>query len=228
MHLAECAACSEQEKNLRALRTALSSPALYHQAPTMLRARLQRATAPSARPRRTWLRRTAIAAALLLLLGAATTLGILWSRPQPAAQDRLADLVVAGHVRSLQVDHLTDVENSDRHILKPWFQGKLDFSPEVPDLSPQGYVLSGGRLDYLTDRPVAALVYQRRLHAINVFTWPAVNKDEKPAQSLSRQGFHLRHWQRAGMTWWAISDLNDEELDDFVRFFQKHVSDARP
>ncbi len=221
-HLAQCAACTDQEKNLRSLRTALSSPALYHRAPATLRVRVQRATASSAR-QRTWLRRTAVAATILLLMGAAATIAALWPRPQPAAQDRLAEWVVAGHVRSLQVNHLKDVRSSNRHEVKPWFDGKLDFSPQVPDLSSQGYVLSGGRLDYLADRPVAALVYQRRIHRINVFTWPAVNDEEKPVQALSRQGFHLRSWQRAGMTWWAISDLNDQELDEFVRLFQEHA-----
>jgi anti-sigma factor RsiW len=114
------------------------------------------------------------------------------------------------------------VASSDRHTVKPWFRGKLDFSPQVPDLTPQGYSLSGGRLDYLTDRPVAALVYYRRLHAINLFTWPAADDDVKPVRGLARQGFHIRYWQRGGMSYWAISDLNEQEFDEFVRLFQEH------
>ena len=135
---------------------------------------------------------------------------------------------MAGHVRSLQADHLADVLSSDRHTVKPWFRGKLDFSPQVPDLSPQGYALTGGRLDYLADRPAAALIYHRRLHTINLFTWPVGDDREKAVQSLSRQGFHIRTWQRAGMTFWAISDLNDQELDEFVRLFQEHSQEVRP
>jgi anti-sigma factor RsiW len=120
------------------------------------------------------------------------------------------------------------VASSDRHTVKPWFRGKLDFSPPVPDLSPQGYVLSGGRLDYLSDWPVAALVYHRRSHAINLFTWPAGNDEEKALRGFSRKGFHIRRWQRSGLTCWAVSDLNDEELDEFVRLFQERSGQARP
>ncbi len=120
------------------------------------------------------------------------------------------------HIRSLQVSHLTDVGSSDGHTVKPWFRDKLDFSPHVPDLAQEGYVLSGGRLDYVAGRPVAALIYHRRLHVINLFTWPAANDETKAVRSMSRQGFHIRHWQTSGMTYWAISDLNDQEMDDFV------------
>ena len=156
----------------------------------------------------------------MLLIGASTTIGMLLYQARTSADDRLAELVIAGHIRSLQVDHLKDVESTNRHIVKPWFRGKLNFSPQVPDLSTQGYELSGGRLDYLADRPVAALVYKRALHVINLFTWPEVNDEMKAMQSLSRQGFHIRTWQQSGMTYWAISDLNDQELDEFVRLFQ--------
>jgi len=160
----------------------------------------------------------------VFLIGTAATVGVLLSQTGTSADDRLAELVVAGHVRSLQVEHLTDVVSTNRHTVKPWFRGKLDYSPEVPDLSQEGYPLSGGRLDYLADRPVAALVYHRGLHAINVFTWPAANNEASAVRGLARQGFHLRYWQRSGMTYWAISELNDQELDQFVRLFQEHSS----
>jgi anti-sigma factor RsiW len=228
-HLAECAACAEQEKHLRSLRAAISSPSLYHRAPAALRTRVQLATSPVTRGRgRSLVQLATIAAGVLLLIGTFATVGILLSRVGTAADDRLAEWVVASHVRSLQVDHLTDVASTDRHTVKPWFRGKLDFSPEVPDLSQQGYALSGGRLDYLADRPVAAIIYFRQSHAINLFTWPAVNDEAKAVRALARQGFHIRHWQRSGMTYWAISDLNDQEFDDFVRLFQERSLEMHP
>ena len=227
-HLAGCAECAQQEKNLQSLRTAISSPSLYHAAPAALRAKIQAVARLATREDRwsaaQWL---AAAASLLFLVGLSAVIGM-WSRGAMPAHNLLAESVVAGHVRSLQADHLTDVASSDRHTVKPWFRGQLDFSPQVPDLSEQGYPLSGGRLDYLADRPVAALVYYRRLHAINVFTWPGGDDKDKAVQQFSRQGFHLCHWQKSGMTYWAISDLNDQEFGDFVRLFQEHSSELRP
>jgi anti-sigma factor RsiW len=231
-HFAECPACAEQEKNLRSLRAAVSSPLLYHRAPAALRTRvreMQFAAAPVTRvTRRSSMHLAAIAAGIALLIGTAATVGVLLSRTGTSADDRLAEMVLAGHVRSLQVEHLTDVVSTDRHTVKPWFRGKLDFSPEVPDLAQEEYPLSGGRLDYLADRPVAALVYHRGLHAINLFTWPAANNEATDVRGLTRQGFHLRYWQRSGMIYWAISDLNDQEFDQFVRLFQEHSSEVHP
>ncbi|QEL20803.1 anti-sigma factor family protein [Limnoglobus roseus] len=218
-HLSECSECTDQVENLRALKTALALPSLYHRAPAGLREKLQLPIQPSTRsPRRTYARLAAVAASVLVLLGAVAMVASLASGT--TADDRLAERVVAGHVRSLQVDHLTDVVSSDKHTVKPWFRGQLDFSPDVPDLASQGYPLTGGRLDYLDDRPVAALVYHRRQHAINLYTWPATDAPDRPVRGLSRNGFHVRQWQRAGMTYWAVSDLNDQELDEFVRLFR--------
>jgi anti-sigma factor RsiW len=155
------------------------------------------------------------------LAATSVTIGMLLSQRATSANEQLMDRVVVAHVRSLQAGHLKDVASSDRHTVKPWFQGMLDFSPQVPDLSAQDYSLTGGRLDYLVDRPVAALVYSRRSHVINVFTWPVVNDEEKAVRAFSQQGFHIRHWQHSGLSYWTISDLNDKELDEFVRLFQE-------
>ena len=144
--------------------------------------------------------------------------------PGFAANDRLAESILGSHVRSLQVAHLTDVLSSDRHTVKPWFVGKIDYAPEILDLTAEGYALAGGRLDYVDGHAVAALVYRKRQHVINLFLWPASNGRRDSSQALTLLGFHLRHWQQAGMTYWAISDLNEPELDEFVRLVQEQAS----
>jgi anti-sigma factor RsiW len=125
-----------------------------------------------------------------------------------------------GHVRSLMANHLFDVQSTDQHTVKPWFLGKLDFAPPVVDLASIGYPLVGGRLDYLGGRPVAALVYQRRQHTINVFVAPDRVTGVTPLEITSVRGFHVRHWSRDGMSFWAVSDLSDIELTEFARTLQ--------
>ena len=131
-------------------------------------------------------------------------------------EERLSQQVVASHVRSLMAQHLTDVENSNQHVVKPWFNGRLDFSPQVKDFSDHGFPLAGGRLDYLDGRAVAAIIYHRAAHPINLFTWPSPPGHERKEQLLTRRGYHLIHWSHEGMTTWVISDLNEKELQDFA------------
>jgi len=131
----------------------------------------------------------------------------------------LARAVVAGHVRSLLASHLLDVESSDQHTVKPWFHGRVDFAPPVP--SPPGYPLVGGRLDYLDNQKVVALVYMRNKHVINLFIWPETGSGEEGLQLSKRQGYHLFHWTRQGFTYWAVSDLNTSELQEFVELIMR-------
>jgi len=139
-------------------------------------------------------------------------------------RDFSIDEIVSGHVRSLMADHLTDVASSDKHTVKPWFDGKLDFSPAVVDLADHGFPLVGGRLDYLGSRSVAALVYARQKHFINLFVWPSTREGDLGEPKSSRHGFHLIHWNAAEMSYWAVSDLNPAELEEFAGLIRNRMA----
>ena len=224
LHLHECAACAGIEERLRALRSGMTGSLYFHPPPGLegrIRAELRAAAQPQGRARHFGIRGQWIGIAATLLLAVAGTWQVaLMNRPSGDAEI-LAREAMESHVRSLMASHLTDVPSSDRHTVKPWFNGKLDFSPAVNDFADRGFALVGGRLDYLDNRPVAALVYQRRKHLINLFVWPTPREPDSGVQASSRQGYNLVHWTSGHMTHWAVSDLNAAELEGFATLVRR-------
>jgi anti-sigma factor RsiW len=234
------------------LSQALKAKATYYVAPAALRAKvhsaLNEAPGASTPARRhvsgfspwAWLQAntsgwlgagTAVAFGAVLAFGLTLSLGLrigsgpqsFWGMQASATDAGLTNEIVAGHVRSLMASHLMDVASTDQHTVKPWFNGKVDFSPPVSDFTGQGYPLAGGRLDYLEHHAVAALVYRRHAHPINLFVWPEGGADEKPG-AASEQGYHVMQWRNAGMRFAAVSDVNAEELSGFVDLVRQHAS----
>jgi anti-sigma factor RsiW len=218
-HVHACPACAKALAEQKTLQTEMKADTLYYRAPEHLhrqvRASLNRKTRHSTH--RLW-RALVTAACLFLCVG----LGVLLGRfGLPASsQERLLDELTAGHIRSLQWNHLVDVPSSNQHVVKPWFTGKLDFSPSVRIPEPRDFTLVGGRLDYLDSRAVAAVVYKRREHVINVFSWPAPASQDTPSRVETRQGYQLIYWCKGGMYYCVVSDLNAEELNELARRFQ--------
>jgi anti-sigma factor RsiW len=213
--LAEDAELRKGLVELRAIGERIRNQARYHEAPSHLRARILARTR-RAEPRR---RERFVLWPALAGIAAATVVLAAWFGPaliqqavgwQPPLQE-----VLDAHLRANLGTHWVDVVSSDRHTVKPWLSAHLGFSPNVPDLSEQGFTLIGGRLDVLDAKPVAALVYQRRQHMISVFVWPGEPTVASP--SAQRRGYHMIGWGANGLTYWAVSDLNENELRDFAR-----------
>lgn len=224
-HLAHCVECRRAQEEHLALRSALRDSGLYahpsadfaKRMETTIRHAAKQEARASRVSRFRWIPAAASLAVLLAIGGFVATHAL-----RSSEQQLMAKAVLAGHIRSLQAGHLVDVPSSDHHTVKPWFQGKLDFSPPVPDLSELGWTLIGGRLDYVDDRPVAALVYQRRMHNINVFLWPNHGTAGDAITQEDGQGYQILHWNGADMTYWVVSDLNYPELLEFAQALREH------
>ena len=217
-HLAQCPECARFRQERLQLRAAITARVPVFPAPDALRERVRTAVRAASRARApgrfgapvVW-RSLALAASLAVVALGGWRLGL-----RRAAGETLADDVLTSHIRSLMPGHLTDVLSSDQHTVKPWFNGRLDYSPPVYDFSGRGYPLLGGRLDYVDGRSVAALVYGRRQHLINVFLWPVARRPAAAPASRTHQGYHLLHWTTADYTYWVVSDLGLPELGDFA------------
>jgi anti-sigma factor RsiW len=195
------------EHRLSCLSCAVKTHARYYDAPPGLEQKIRQSlNVPAPVPWR-WL---AIAASVLLMASVTWNVLQLRSRVDPTTE------ILSAHLRSLKGTHLIDVPSSDQHTVKPWFNGKLDFSPTVKDV--EGFPLMGGRLEYFDGRPAAALIYERRQHVINLFTRPSAST---PEGTETRNGYNMMTWSASGMTFWAVSDLNESELRQFVTQYRR-------
>jgi anti-sigma factor RsiW len=213
-HLRGCEECQQMDERIGALREAITSAATAYRAPAHLkrniRAALRREESAEDKTFSFWPIFAASAAFAALILGTAFFL-----TSRTSHQGAIVDEVIASHVRSLLATHLVDVASSDQHTVKPWFEGKIDFAPEVRDFATSGFPLIGGRLDYLDGRTVAALIYQRNKHPINLFVMPTTTNRDAPPAPITRRGYNAFHWTRGQMEYWAVSDLNQTELREF-------------
>ena len=246
-HLRECPKCDQAYKTHGSLIRAIGNATPYFKAPAELRERIQSSLRdeiaelptrnvardaqplfPRRQPRpRAILWETSwnwLALAAAIIFAAIIALTLVPRLQRPGADQFLATQLIASHVRSLMASHLTDVASSDQHTVKPWLDAKLDFAPPVVDLSSEGFPLVGGRLDYLDNRPVAALIYQRRKHFINLFVWPAGAGTERAMKTISRQGYQLLHWIDSEFNYWAISDISEKELQEFKQLFEGQIA----
>ena len=246
-HLRDCGHCDQAYKTHGSLIHAIGNATPYFKASAELRERIQSSLRKetSEQPVRNGVRGAQVlfhkrqseprsilweppwnwlGLAAAIIFGAIIALNVVPRLQRPGADQFLATQLIASHVRSLMASHLTDVASSDQHTVKPWLDTKLDFAPPVADLSNKGFPLVGGRLDYLDNRPVAALIYQRRKHFINLFVWPAESNGSRAMNAISRQGYQLLHWVDSDFNYWAVSDVNANDLQTFKQQFEGQTS----
>src|SRR5216110_87135 len=251
-HLRSCRNCEQAYETHGALVRAIGSAAPYYKAPAELRERIQSSLREeiAERPTRnvvrdvrqvfrrnqpelrtslwgtpwSWPGLAGLGVAAAIIFAAIITLNLVPRLQRPGADQFLATQLIASHVRSLMANHLTDVASSDQHTVKPGLDAKLDFAPPVVDLSSEGFPLIGGRLDYLDNRPVAALVYGRRKHFINLFIWPTAADATRAPKTMTRQGYQLLHWADSEINYWAVSDVIIDDLQTFKQQFEARTS----
>lgn len=227
-HLSECRACAAQFAALQNLKQEIADAQLAYALPPKLERELaSRFTSQGTSFARWWSRPWRSAATLVGTAACITALAIVLPMMRTAdGTNAIAAEILDNHLRALQPGHLFDVESSDQHTVKPWFQGKTDFSPPVPDLTNDGFILVGGRLDVIHQQPVAAIVYKRRQHVINLYVSASLDMDAKPSlQELG--GYHLLHWDQQRMSYWAVSDVASADLRDFANLIDQARGNSR-
>jgi anti-sigma factor RsiW len=221
-HLERCETCTASLKRLRQISDALHAHPLSFEPSAGLKQRVllvlrKEAERPRLGERPPFLMWAGIAACALLAMAYAGTLLERRSTMQDA--ELIATQVLSSHVRSLMGNHMLDVPSTDQHTVKPWFDGKLDFSPNVKDFADEGFRLIGGRLDYVGGRPVAALVFQHNQHMINLFTWPSNEGTVKPTAGPPLNGYNSVRWSESGMSYWAVADVHESALEQLARLY---------
>ena len=225
-HLQGCAACAQNYGDRQMIRQSLKTESLYFKAPQQLEKRIQRSLRQAAKAEAPtgWFSGSWFKMAAPLAVAALVVLMIVPYFAGPSSDELLTQQVIASHIRSLMVNHLADVPSTDEHTVKPWFNGKLDFSPPVADPANEGFPLIGGRLDYLNNRPVAALIYRHDKHIINVFVWPASAGQQLAPSNKTQQGYNVIRWTSSAMNFWVVSDLEPNQLAKFSELLKSSNS----
>ena len=218
-HVATCPRCTAELAAIRQMHDAIARADLKFSAPPLLRRRIEAALPQpqKAAPSRRFVLKGFAMGSAVSALAATGLVAIVLSKDD---QQRIEAEIVSAHLRSLQAGHLTDVISTDQHTVKPWFNGKLDVSPPVIDLTAQGFTLIGGRLDYVDARAIGAVVYKRRQHVINLFVAQTADTGQHAAKTDTIQGFNIRRWGEGGMKFWAVSDIGVDELNEFGAKFE--------
>jgi anti-sigma factor RsiW len=221
-HIDSCSACNGQYRRLEQISSDIRTHVGHYAPPAGLERRVRTALRKAAREERqpSWLLQNWMAGAASVLLFVSMAGNVVLLSPHTSARDLLAQEVLSSHLRSLIGTHLVDIPSSDQHTVKPWFNGKLNFSPDVKDFARQGFPLIGGRIEYLDDKPVAALIYQRRKHLINLFLWPAPSSSSSGYGEMTKRGYNLVSWTQGGMNFWLVSDVQISELEQFAQLYK--------
>jgi anti-sigma factor RsiW len=234
-HLNSCAECQNEYKEQTDVINLVKNSAAYFEATPQFAKRVEASLPRELLPKNAksrwnfdWLQSwfgNGVSKGAIIVSFAALVLSTSLFLATPSAQHKLAEELIASHVRSLQADHLSDVISTDQHTVKPWFNGKLDFAPPTIDLAKSGFPIEGGRIDYINSKTVAVIVYRHNKHPINLYVWPSANRDSS-ARTSTHNGYNLAYWTENGMAYWAVSDLETEKLVSFTKAIQAKIKET--